>query len=244
MSGDTGHRFLFYASEAAPASVSVEVTGDEYHHMARVLRLPVGEVAYVTNGRGVILRCRIEEFSRGATRLSVLGVEEDAPHPRPVTLALALLRKEAFERAVEQCTELGITECLPFVSERSHLKGYSAAFVDRLRRVALSAAKQSFRSYVPGIADAVAFEHLLPRVREATLAVVGDEGGGPLGAVPSRGDILVIVGPEGGLVPSERARLSSAGAVLSRVSDHRLRSGTAAAALVAAALSGGATGPA
>lgn len=242
MNGDTSHRFLFFAKEATPASESVEITGDEYHHMTRVLRMPAGETAYVTNGRGVILRCRIEELSRRTARLIVLEVEEDNRQPRVVTLALALLRKDAFERAVEQCTEMGITTCLPFVSERSHLKGYSTAFIDRLRRVALSAAKQSFRSIVPEIEPVAGFDDVLRRARIAAIAVVGDEGSGPLAAVPRGGDLVIIVGPEAGFAPYEREGLSESGAVFARVSAHRLRSETAAVALLSAALSGGSAG--
>lgn len=238
MNADSGHRFLFYAEGAAPFSESIEIAGDEHHHMTRVLRTPVGATAYVTNGRGVILRCRIEEVSRRTARLVVLGVEEDEPHPRSVTLALALLRKDAFERAVEQCTELGITVCLPFVSERSHVKSYTEAYIERLRRVALSAAKQSFRSHVPRVEGPAGFGEVLRRAREAAVAVAGDEGGEGLRPVPAAGDLVVIVGPEAGFAPSERDSLARSGAVFARASAYRLRSETAAAALISAALSG------
>lgn len=238
MSDERAHRFLFYAGEAAPSSETVEVTGAEHHHMTRVLRMPLGEIVYATNGRGLILRCRIESLDGSAGRLGVLGVEERLENPRPVTLALAVLRKDAFERAVEQCTELGITACLPFVSERSHLKSYTASFIDRLRRVAFSAAKQSFRSLIPEIEAPVAFEDLLSRVRGAALALVGDAEGETRIGPSSGGPLVLIVGPEGGLSGAERAALGESGARFAAVSRHRLRSETAAAALVCTALGG------
>ncbi len=242
MNGESAHRFLFYSSEVDASSESIDMTGDEHHHITHVLRMPVGEIVYVTSGRGVIVRCRIEKSGRRATRLKVLGIEETHAPLRSVTLALAALRKEAFERAVEQCTQLGVTTCLPFVCERSHVKRYSAAFIDRLRRVAVSAAKQSFRPLFPEIESAIAFDELLPRVGATSIAVVGDTDGQPLERLSSGGSLMVIVGPEGGLTGSERAALAASGARFVSVSRNRLRSETAAVALVSVALAGGFAG--
>ena len=242
MNGDCAHRFLFYASQASPSSESIELTGGEHHHMTRVLRMSEGETVYVTNGRGIILRCRIDRLDRRSARLGVVGVEEDRPHPHQLTLALSLLRKDAFERAVEQCTELGITRCWPFVAERSHIKGYSAKFLDRLRRVAFSAAKQSFRSFIPEIGPAISFDELLGYASRAAFVVVGDEDSPPLGRPRFDGEFMMIVGPEGGLAGRERAALAESGARFASVSPHRLRSETAAVALLSSVLAGGSAG--
>jgi 16S rRNA (uracil1498-N3)-methyltransferase len=237
MQDEPAHRFLFYTSELEPSSARIELTGDEHHHATRVLRMLPGETLYVTNGRGVMARCRIEESGARATRLAVEGVEGRDSNPRPVVLALALLKKDAFERAVEQCTELGITRCIPFESEKSHIKRYPPAFIDRLRRVALSAMKQSFRPVLPDIDSVIPFDDLLVRARETAVAIVGDSSGGPLGAVFSEGPLMIIVGPEGGLADRERGALAAAGARAVSASPYRLRSETAAVSLVALAFS-------
>jgi 16S rRNA (uracil1498-N3)-methyltransferase len=231
------HRFLFYSERLDARSRSVELEGDELHHLSRVLRMKKGEIAYATNGRGLLARCRLERVARGAADLAVLETEETAPPERPVVLALALLRKDSFERAVEQCTELGIAACVPFVSERSHVRGYSPEFMVRLRRIALTAMKQSFRVFLPEVAEVAEFDAVTARIRESSWAVLGDSGGGAPDFGPAGGELWIVVGPEGGLSEDERARLGEAGVRPVRVSLNRLRSETAAASLVALALS-------
>lgn len=243
MNGAPSHRFLFFSGEASADSRSIALSGPEHHHLSRVLRMTPGDTVYVTNGRGVILRCRVQDVDRREARLQVLGVEERESGARPVILALALLRKDAFERAVELCTELGISECLPFISERSHLKTYSDAYMKRLRRLSFSAAKQSFRSVMPPVEDPVTFDGLLLRLSRTPVVIVGDDGGAPPRSVETAGAVTVVVGPEGGLSERERAALAEAGARPIRVGRHRLRSETAAAALVSIVVAEDAVGP-
>jgi len=141
----------------------------------------------------------------------------------------------AFERAVEQCTELGITAFVPFISERSHLQSYSGAFVERLRRLSCSAAKQAFRPTVPSVETPIPFEALLARASSAQV-LLADESGEALGDIAGTGPLMLLVGPESGLASSEEKALVDVGARKIRVSRRRLRSETAAAALVSIAL--------
>lgn len=233
----SAHRFLFYAGDLEPSNRSIELEGDECHHLSRVVRMGVGETVYATNGRGTLARCRIDESTRNAARLSVLEIEESDLPERTVTLALALLRKDAFERAIEQCTELGITSLVPFVSRKSHVQRYSPEFIVRLRRIALAAMKQSFRSFLPEVEAVAEFDDVVARVRGAGVAIVGDSGGDSLGGELPPGPLVIVVGPEGGFADEERVRLGEAGARPVRASQHRLRSETAAVSLVALALS-------
>jgi 16S rRNA (uracil1498-N3)-methyltransferase len=241
MRAPSSHRFLFYADGLTTSASSIALAGEERHHLSRVLRMNAGDFVFVTNGRGAIARCRVEAIGREAATLAVLGFEEEDTASRPVILALAVLKKDAFARAVEQCTELGITTCVPFVSERSHVSGYPAEYLDRVRRIALAAMKQSFRSVLPVIEETIDFADLPARVREASFTIVGDAEGEALGARLPTGSMMIVVGPEAGFSEGEREVLAAAGARAVRVSPHRLRSETAAASLVAMAL---ATGPA
>jgi 16S rRNA (uracil1498-N3)-methyltransferase len=132
-------------------------------------------------------------------------------------------------RSVDQCTELGITSCIPFESEKTH--------IDRLRRVALSAMKQSFRSVLPDIDSAIRFDDLLARAQETAVVIVGDSTAGSPGMVAHDRPLMIVVGPEGGLTDRERGALAAVGARAVSVSPFRLRSETAAASLVALAFS-------
>jgi len=179
----------------------------------------------------MIVRCTIDAVERGKTRLSVAETIEDRSSHAPLVLALAVLKKEAFELAVKQCSELGITHFIPFVAEKSHLKRYSATYVDRLRRIALSAMKQSFRSVLPTIDQALSFDDVVARVAEGESAVVGDADAPPVTGLLVPRPSMLVIGPEGGLTDDEYQRLDTAGCRRVSVSAKRLRSETAAAAL-------------
>jgi 16S rRNA (uracil1498-N3)-methyltransferase len=150
-----------------------------------------------------------------------------------MVLALGCLRKDAFEQAVKQCTELGMDRCVPFASEKSHFKDYGSGYFDRLRRVTLSAMKQSFRTTLPVVEPVCGFDELVTRLRDSDAVIVGDPDGGRLTGCPRLGVVTLIVGPEGGLTRGERDALSGVGSTVVSISHNRLRSETAAAALVA-----------
>ena len=230
----TSHRFLFYSPDVTTTSNSVELRGEEHLHLARVIRCRVGDEVYVTNGAGLILQCRARGVGRTSTGLDVLSVHEhDAPDP-PFVLALAVLKKDKFEHALEQCVELGITRCAPFVAQASRLKNYSQNYMSRLEKVALSAVKQSFRSFLVPVDKPVAFDELLGVCADADRVVVGGQGGPPPPPRRRGERVTIVVGPEAGLSGYETEALVRAGARIASVSPFRLRSETAAAALVAA----------
>ncbi|MFQ5510923.1 MAG: RsmE family RNA methyltransferase [Candidatus Krumholzibacteriia bacterium] len=237
MRREQAHRFLHYSPELEQATARLYITGDEHHHLHRVLRTRSGDSAYVTNGRGLLVRATVESIDDAGATMGVEGVVEHRTVPERVTLALACLKKEAFEQAVKQCTELGITRCLPFIAARSHVREYSEVTFERLRRIALSAMKQSFRSILPSIESVVSFEGLLEEASGHSLVIAGEADAPPLAVEAPGGSLLLVVGPETGFTAGEVGRLEGRGCRFRSVSNHRLRSETAAAALVSALLS-------
>jgi len=229
------HNFLFYSPDADASSRTVTLTGEEHHHFARVLRCGPGDTLFVTNGRGVILECRADTVGRSSTVTEVSAVAEDHEAQRAFVLALGTIKKDKFEHAFEQCVELGITRCVPFVSENTQVKKYSQKFLERLHKIALSAIKQSFRSVLPHVGEPLDFDGLLGVARLMPRVVVGRQGAPP----PERSggeDTIVVVGPEAGLTEAEFDALADAGASFAGVSSRRLRSETAAVALAASLL--------
>jgi 16S rRNA (uracil1498-N3)-methyltransferase len=231
MSREPAHDFLLYSPDLDHDSQSVDLTGDEHHHLSRVLRVSTGDEVFVSNGRGMIVACEVGGVERRLTRLKVDRTVEDRAGENSLTLALACLKKDAFEYAVKQCTELGVTHFLPFVAAKSRLKTYTPSYLDRLRRIALSAMKQSFRSFLPSVDDAIGFDALLGRASLSPSVLVGDADAPAIDVHPRPRPIMIVVGPEGGLTPDERDRLGSLGCESASVSAYRLRSETAAAAL-------------
>jgi 16S rRNA (uracil1498-N3)-methyltransferase len=229
----SSHRFLFYCPEATPSSSQVVLTREEHHHLSRALRCRPDDITFVTNGRGLILECRIASVGRASTTAVVESVVEERHSDRELVLALGAIRKDKFEQAFEQCVELGVTRCLPFVSEKAHAKGYTQSFLGRLRKIAVAAIKQSFRPFLPDVGEAVPFDELVQAARQMPRVVVGRQGAPPAFS-DAKTSTLAVVGPEAGLTDTELAALESAGAEFAGVSSNRLRSETAAVALIAA----------
>ena len=126
---------------------------------------------------------------------------------------------------------LSVLVNVPFVSANAQVKRFGTGTLERLQRVVLSAMKQSFRAHLPTVHTPVEFGELVARARETENVFVGDQAGPRIDA-GIKGDALVIVGPEAGLDERETAVLADAGAVAVAVSNHRLRSETAAVALM------------
>ncbi len=232
----SAHRFTFYLPSLANDATDFEIGGDEHHHLARVLRLSAGEVVSATNGRGLLLEARLAAVDKTRSLAHVVRVLHDGAPPRRVVLALALLPRAHYEVAVSQCVEVGVTDVVPIVAEKCHVKSWSKAAAVRAERVAVAAMKQSGRAWLPRVADARTLATLEGEIASGRFAraVVGDAGAPALAAVAHSGDALAVVGPEGGFTDGELVRLVDAGAERVSVSSHRLRAETAAVVLVAA----------
>jgi len=229
----SSHRFLFYDADTGPQSTAVTLSGDEHRHLAHALRCSPDDVVFVTNGRGLILECRVAEVTRTTTVAEVVSVVEDKPPAHELVLALGTIKKDRFEQAFEQCIELGITRCVPFRSSKTNIKPYPSDFMVRLHKIAVAAVKQSFRSYLPQVVETVPFDTIVSAAQKFDRTLVG-HWAAPPPRKWGKESTLIVVGPEGGLTESELEALTDAGAETAGVSPHRLRSETAAVALVGA----------
>ncbi len=227
------------------ASASVLLEGPEGRHAVTVRRTRVGETIELVDGAGT--RCRGTVTSIVDPTSLVVEVEQVTREPRPeptLVVVQALAKGDRGETAVETLTEVGVDEVVPWQAERCVVRWAgekSSAGVARWRRTAHEAAKQSRRARFPVLSEVVSTPALLERVRAASLALVLDEQAHiPITevVVPRSGDVVVVVGPEGGISPDEAAALEAAGAVAVRLGPTVLRTstaGTVAAAVLLAA---------
>ena len=220
----------------------VEVSGDEAHHAVAVRRLRVGELVVLTDGRGTSVTADVTSTGK---RVFVGRATEvvTSPEPRPsVTVVQALPKGERGELAVEVLTEIGVARVVPWAAARSVAvwRGERAAKSHaRWRATAREAAKQARRSWFPEVDEMAGTADAVATVRAADLAVVlHEEGSQPLPAVGAAEQVVVVVGPEGGLTDDEVAAFVEAGAVSVRLGSEVLRTSTAGVAAVAALLAG------
>lgn len=221
------------ALRAAAASGRLLLDGDEGRHAALVRRLGPGEQVVVTDGAGLTLDGVVASAAKATLTLDVLAVaEHPAPQPR-LTVVQALPKGDRGEVAVETLTEVGVDTVVPWAAERCVTRWRDergAKALERWRSTAREAAKQSRRAHWPRVAALAGTAEVAALVGTADLAVVlHEEAAAPLAdaAVPSTGDLVVVVGPEGGLSPAEIDQLSAAGGTLYRLGPTVLRTSTA-----------------
>lgn len=222
-----------------PADDSFVLTGDEGRHAARVQRLAVGESLRVADGRGTVLDCLVAQVRTDGLRLTVLARRsEPEPDPRLVVVQ-ALPKGDRGEVAVALLTELGVDEVVPWAAARSIAQwrdARGAKALEKWRRTASEAAKQSRRVRVPVVAELASTAQVADRLRTATGLVLHEAAIEALAgvALADVGEVVLIVGPEGGLSDDELATFAGAGARAVRLGGPVLRTSTAGVAALAA----------
>lgn len=227
---------LFLADDLS--ADELELTGPEGRHAATVRRVKVGEAVDLADGRGTRARCTVLSLGQDTVRLRVRDrVVEPESQPRLV-LVQALAKGDRGELAVELATEVGIDEVVPWSADRCVVKwdgprGEKA--LARWRSTAREAGKQSRRARHPVVGHWVSTEELLARVAATPTLVLHEQASQPLASVPlaGHGDLLLVVGPEGGVTDREISALVAAGAVAVRLGSSVLRTSTAGAAAAA-----------
>lgn len=237
--------FLLDAATVAGPGDTVTLTGAEAHHAAAVRRVRVGEDVTVGDGRGVRLVGTVASVAPKEVVVTVLSREE-TPAQRPRTvLVQALAKGDRDELAVQAATELGIDEIVPWQAARSvsRWEGPKAAKgVARWDTISREAAKQAHRTWLAEVTEPVSTRTLAGRAAHCRMLVLEPTADRALTGLDLSGgdsDIVLVVGPEGGIAPEELVMLTDAGATLVRLGDTVLRTSTAgpvALALVNAAL--------
>jgi 16S rRNA (uracil1498-N3)-methyltransferase len=229
----------------------VSITGADGRHAATVKRLAVGEPVLVGDGQGRVVDGVVAEVvgrDRVDVRVSAYA-EIPAPTPRLVVVQ-ALPKGERAELSVELLTEVGVDVVVPWSASRSiaQWRGEKAARgVEKWAVTAREAAKQSRRPWVPEIRPLASTVQVCALLRSSVdaggTAIVLHEAASLRMAsmrIPTSGDVVLVVGPEGGITDDERAALEQAGALSARLGPTVLRTSTAgavAAAVVLAACS-------
>jgi 16S rRNA (uracil1498-N3)-methyltransferase len=221
------------------ADSTVVLDGPEGRHAATVRRTRVGERLVLADGAGTRAEGEVVAVAPGALEVRLDGVRtEPEPHPRFV-LVQALAKGDRDEQAIEAATECGADEVVPWQAGRCVVQWRGERGVRARAKwdaVLVAATKQSRRTRRPVLGDTVGTAALAERVRAAALALVlHEDASAPLAAVelPADGDVLLVVGPEGGIAPDEVRLLEDAGARTVRLGPTVLRSSSAGPAALA-----------
>lgn len=228
---------LFLVDEL-PSGGVLELTGDEGRHAARVKRLSAGEPVLVSDGRGSVVQCSVCTARSDGLELAVLA-RRTVPAPRPrIVVVQALPKGERAELAVELLTELGADEIVPWAASRSLVQWLGPRgdrALEKWRRTAREATKQSRRAWLLGVAPLAATADVAARLADGTGLVLHESASARLTTVdlPDDRDVVIVVGPEGGITPDELDGFTAVGATLVRLGAPVLRTSTAGGAALA-----------
>ena len=222
----------------------VRLDGAEGRHAATVRRLQPGERIDLTDGAGFVAECRVAVAERNALDLDVIACRvHSAPQPR-LTVVQALPKGERGELAVELLTEVGVDAIVPWSAARCVTVWRAERAVKSLARwrsTAGEAAKQARRVWLPDVTELADSAQVAARLKTATLGLLLHESGNrpiaSLAPLPVSGDVVLVVGPEGGITDAELALFTASGARPCRLGPTVLRTSTAGVAAAAVLLS-------
>ena len=213
--------------------------GPEGHHAATVMRLRPGEALLLSDGFGSTVEGTVAAVDKGAVRVSLGRVTEvPAPSPR-LAVVQGIAKGDRGELAVQAMTEVGVDLIVPWSAARSVVQWRSDRGERSRQRwidTAREAAKQARRAWLPVVTEAASTAAVADRLRAATGRLVLHEAASrPLSTVevPETGEVVVVVGPEGGITPEELTTFEQAGAEIVRLGDSVLRTSTAGVAALA-----------
>lgn len=216
---------------AEPGSLSdgglVELDSTESHHAAAVLRLRPGDAIVLADGRGVVAEAVLRELTRGHGRAEVRELRRaEAAAPLGLTLVQGVVAGRGMDWAVQKAVEVGVTRLWPVVAGRSQLAVRAVAKrLDHWRRIARQALKQCHRAWELELLDPLPVAALWDQTPPGAVA---DPAGGGVWELPDDALDLLLVGPEGGLLPAEVAAARQHGWAAVRLAPHVLRAETAA----------------
>ncbi|MCD8219385.1 MAG: 16S rRNA (uracil(1498)-N(3))-methyltransferase [Ruminococcus sp.] len=217
----------------------VQITGTNARHIGLSLQMCVGD-SLVVSADWTDYQCQIRQIAPECVDLDVIAAIEDTAEPSIVlTLYQALQKTDKFVQIVQKAVELGAARIVPMQTQRCVSRPSKADFakkLQRLQRIAESAAKQSGRSAIPEVAPLYTLQEVCDELASSDHALLLYEGGGKHFSefsLESRGTVVVLVGSEGGFSPEEAVQITQSGAVPVWLGKRILRCETAPLAAIA-----------
>jgi 16S rRNA (uracil1498-N3)-methyltransferase len=228
----------FYTSPENIGKEILIIEGEEAKHILSVLRNEVGDVISVVDGCSTRYNVLIEKASKSSIQGKILSrIRKENEPACQVTLAQAVCRQERMDFLIEKATEIGVFSVIPILTQRGLVKISGASKgktkINRWRRLAIAAMKQSLRTVLPEIQSIIKFKELLPRIRSFDLCLIASlekdaksiRECAELKRKAKR--VLLIVGPEAGFTQEELSHAKAQGAIPISLGARRLRAETA-----------------
>jgi len=211
------------------------ITGSDVHYLKDVLRIKPGDEIEILDGNGTIYSATINNIQKDKIKLDIIRSSKSETEPAVgITLAQSLPKAKKMDFIIQKCTELGVAEIIPVITERSISKGEKTA---RWQKIAIEAAEQSGRASIPKVASLIDFKSLLKKAKEFDLALIPweMEKTNRLKTILQKSsfrNIIMLIGPEGGFSSQEVAEAKAAGFIPISLGKRILRAETAGMAML------------
>ncbi len=214
----------------------VTLDADETRHLRDVLRLHVGDEVSVFDGAGKEFACTINEIGKKETALTVVNeIEPSSPESRfAISIAATVLNGEKYDLIVQKAVELGVTKLIPLITIRCEVKQKDAARrLERWRRIAMEATKQTGRAKLMEIAEPQIFEKLLSELKGENAVLFSERDGKDFTEITADKKITALYGPKGGWDDVELKMAAEHDVTIVTLGGRILRAETAAIAITA-----------
>jgi 16S rRNA (uracil1498-N3)-methyltransferase len=229
----------FFIQPDSKVSDEVLLSDEESHHITRVLRLSAGEMLQLFDGRGTVYEAEITAVGR-RVQLRICSSRYVEDEGVPLRVCQGMLKGKKMEFLLQKCTELGVSEFVPFVSSRCQLKKTEQKRLvgkyDRWRKIIDEACKQCGRARPMQLADILLFPEMLQQAADKRSILFWEEEKEQTihtASLPAVKDGLqIVLGPEGGFTGEEAEAAEGAGFQILSLGPRILRAETATVAAV------------
>jgi len=228
---------LFFVPDLpSQVGASYSFDSEDANHAIKVLRIEVGEIFRVSDGNGGWANVQVIEVTKRSLETTVLEVGRQEPLEIQFTVVQALPKSDRAKEAVELLTEAGADVIVPWLANRSISR---TEVISKFATTAREASKQSRRLFIPQLHETVKEKGVIELIKSADLALVFHESAQVklseiITAQTKAKNVLIVIGPEGGITEEELAAFAAAGAHVAGLGRPILRSAHAGLAALSA----------
>ncbi|MGP1993401.1 16S rRNA (uracil(1498)-N(3))-methyltransferase [Zobellia laminariae] len=220
---------LFYNPDLDKSISQFTFSQEESRHIVKVLRKTEGDILHITNGKGYIFESEILLADQKRCKAQIVSTKKKHAKAHWLHIVVAPTKNnDRFEWFLEKATEIGVNEITPIFCERSERKVIKK---ERLEKVIQSAMKQSLRTYLPKLNDAISFKDFMEQEQNGLLFIAHCEEEEKVDlkrrVAPDK-DITILIGPEGDFSQNEISNAYEKGFLPVSLGEYRLRTETAA----------------
>lgn len=228
---------FFYIKNYDASLGEILLDEDTSKHMVQVLRMKEGEKLNLTDGKGCLIEAEITDAHKKHCSVKIIDSRLTSHVTRKIIIAISLLKNNSrFEWFLEKVTEIGISEIIPLLCERTEKQKFR---YDRMKGICISAMLQSQQTWLPILHEPTPFNHLAIEQFDNTQKLIAHCDKGERKTLQSslraeRSKSLILIGPEGDFTKDEIGLALQNDFIPVTLGETRLRAETAG--IVAAAL--------